>query len=75
MLSASGWEVDEASYWLFIQYFHHFKSRRARDDKDHAQACAADHAGLRTNIEKGEKKVTSLTPGTGYTVRAAWFPT
>ncbi len=24
---------------------------------------------------KGKKKVTSLTPGTGSTVRAAWFPT
>jgi hypothetical protein len=22
-----------------------------------------------------EKKLTSLTPGTGSTVRAAWFPT
>ena len=32
-------------------------------------------AGSREGMGRREKKVTSLDPGTGFTVRAAWFPT
>jgi hypothetical protein len=55
------------------------RARSAMGDGDRvaggAHRARTARCGVMDAIGRGRKKVTSLDPGTGFTVRAAWFPT